>query len=447
MILVSIYKGLNEILYSSHPGRGGGYFPTHFLYAWLAKNFDVYELVGEASSSPGMVKFSGIGHAKSFQLEEARELIGDAIYSREILLVHFVNGGPRCSVPRLAVHMPVIPRENEVIYLTRILQRMKANLVLNPNCSFWKPLRAFCSADRGSFFLCQDSRNRCCHPSNAHPYNPYSKHCATTIDGQDEIPIGVCEPTTEKVTELPPEGVENIMDIFNSEPNPTECMGESDDVNFKKELAHIPLPLGSQCFPRSRLVDPRGVCPLYDDEVESIRRVNAPSLAPRRQRPLGAPHGGISIFNAEVIINEVDKNAARDLIKPYSTRCVAPLLISFLLLKAILIAFMPLSFKEDLQQSYSGQTSAEEHDTYRMEVQGKLDEASRQLNTEDTHYKAKTAELKHKYPSSQEAASEHWVQEAEWEVIDLQATKASLEKDEAYIKESFEDLKNFQWDP
>ena len=44
------------------------------------------------------------------------------------------------------------------------------------------------------------------------------------MNGQDEIPIGVCEPTTEKVTGLPLEGAENIMDILNSEPNPTECM-------------------------------------------------------------------------------------------------------------------------------------------------------------------------------------------------------------------------------
>ena len=58
------------------------------------------------------------------------------------------------------------------------------------------------------------------------------------------------------------------------------------------------------------------------------------------------------------------------------------------------------------------------------------------------------------------AASEHLIQEVGREVIDLQgqievlnttevmhaATKVSLEKAEAYIKESFEDLKNFQWD-
>ncbi|KAJ8421856.1 hypothetical protein Cgig2_024526 [Carnegiea gigantea] len=74
-VLASIYKGFNELSRSSHPGRGGGHFPIRFLYAWLAKNFDAYELIGEASSSPGMVKFSGLGRAKSFQPEEARELI------------------------------------------------------------------------------------------------------------------------------------------------------------------------------------------------------------------------------------------------------------------------------------------------------------------------------------------------------------------------------------
>ncbi|KAJ8435465.1 LOW QUALITY PROTEIN: hypothetical protein Cgig2_021098 [Carnegiea gigantea] len=60
-ILMSIYKGLNEISRSSHFGR--------------AKNFNTYKLDAEASSSPGMAKYSGLGHAKSSQLEEARRLI------------------------------------------------------------------------------------------------------------------------------------------------------------------------------------------------------------------------------------------------------------------------------------------------------------------------------------------------------------------------------------
>ncbi|KAJ8421805.1 hypothetical protein Cgig2_016543 [Carnegiea gigantea] len=325
------------------------------------------------------------------------------------------------------------------------------------------------------------------------------------IQSIDEIPIGVCEPTIEKVTELPAGGAENIMDILNSEPNPTECMGESDDVNFKKELAHVPLPLRSQCFPsigripsfgndlfddRLRLVDSRGVCSLDDDEVESIRRVNAPSLVPRPQRPLRAPQGGISVFNVEVVIKEVDKNAARvfskaildkvcrilfdglpslkgDFDSLYATILQRGVDVTLLESKVKGLIKQACDFKE-LQQSYSGRTSAEEHDTCRMEVQGKLDEASHQLNTEGAHYEAKTAELKHVESRHQELLKELQLLEeqqkdlsSQREVIDLQgqidilnatevmdaATKASLEKAEAYIKESFEDLKNFQWDP
>jgi len=44
------------------------------------------------------------------------------------------------------------------------------------------------------------------------------------INGRDKLPIGVCEPSTQKVIELPAEDAENIMDILDAEPNPTECM-------------------------------------------------------------------------------------------------------------------------------------------------------------------------------------------------------------------------------
>ncbi|KAJ8425547.1 hypothetical protein Cgig2_032884 [Carnegiea gigantea] len=69
-IIASIYKGLKEISHSSHPDCGGGHFSAHFFYAWSTKNFDTYDLVSEASSSLGMMKFSGLGQVKSFQLEE-----------------------------------------------------------------------------------------------------------------------------------------------------------------------------------------------------------------------------------------------------------------------------------------------------------------------------------------------------------------------------------------
>ncbi|KAJ8423785.1 hypothetical protein Cgig2_018444 [Carnegiea gigantea] len=272
-ILASIYKGLNEISRSSHPSRGGEYFPAHFLYTWLAKNFDVYELVGENSSSPGMVMCSDIGQSKSI-------------------------------------------RSGFVSY------RCEESFVME------------------------------------HYYPDRS-------NGQDEIPIGLCEPTTEKVTELPPEGAENIMDIINSEPNPTECM-----------VCHTPF-----------------------DGLPSLKGDFDSLYATILQR-------GIDITPLETKVEGLIKQAC--------------------------------DFK-DLQQSYFGRTSAEERDTCRLEVQGMLDEASRRLNTDGAYYEVKTAELQHvesrhqkllkelqlleeqqKDLSSQGAASEHLLQEAEWEVIDLQ---------------------------
>ncbi|KAJ8421642.1 hypothetical protein Cgig2_003844 [Carnegiea gigantea] len=92
-----------------------------------------------------------------------------------------------------------------------------------------------------------------------------------------------------------------------------------------------------------------------------------------------------------------------------------------------------------LSQSYTGQTSAKEQDSCRMEVQGKLDKASRWLNTEGAHYEAKVAVLKQvksrreeqlkelqfledqkKDIGSQVAANEHLLQETELEVNDFQ---------------------------
>ncbi|KAJ8426572.1 LOW QUALITY PROTEIN: hypothetical protein Cgig2_022309 [Carnegiea gigantea] len=500
-VLASIYKGLNELSRSSHPGRGGGHFPTHFLYAWLAKNFDVYELVGEASSSPGMVKFSGLV----------------LLPGRCNLLERNTTRAFREWWPKMFVSPPCSPHANG--------SKRKRSDLSDTNIS----------KDEGKL----KPKLKIIHSGRpVEPFVPVIENGSSRVDipgidvgplvmpipaipiqsiaplPQDELPVEVCEPSTQKVTELPPEDAENIMDILDAEPNPIECMGESDDVNFKEGLAHIPLPSGSQCFPsvgripsfgkdlfdsRSRLVSSRGVCPPDDDEVESIRKVNAHSPVPCPQRPLKVPQGGISVFDANAFIKEVDKNAARVLGKAILDKvCRTPFdrlpslrgdfdsLYATILQRGVDVT--PLESRveglirqacdfKDLQQSYSGRISAEEHNKSHG---GKLDEASRQVNTEGTHYEAKAAELKHvesrrqellkelqlledqqKELSSQVAASEHLLQEVEREVIDLQgqievlnatevmdaATKASLEKAEAYIKESFEDLKNFQWDP
>ncbi|KAJ8441459.1 hypothetical protein Cgig2_008720 [Carnegiea gigantea] len=379
-ILASIYKGLNEISCSSHPGRGGGYFPAHFLYAWLAKNFDVYELVGEASSSPGMVKFSGIGQAKSFQLEEARELIG---YGRDLDFDNLLDLEILHRYHQTFTRYGTGPHASDC--------KRKRSDLLNTNTS----------KDEGKV----GSKPKLKIVRSGKPLEPSvppmgDGSSCVKIPGvdvviPDETPIGVCEPTTEKITELPPEGAENIMDIINSGPNLAKCM----------------LTVSSP----------------DDDEVESIRRVNAPSLAPSPQHPLRAPQGGISVFNAEVVIREVDKNAARVFGKAILDKvCRTP------------FDGLP-SLKGDFDNLYATILQRDVDITpLESKVEGlikqacKLDEASHRLNTEGAHYEAKTAELKHvesrrqellkelqlleeqqKDLTSQVAASEHLLQEAE----------------------------------
>ncbi|KAJ8428075.1 hypothetical protein Cgig2_006798 [Carnegiea gigantea] len=212
-------------------------------------------------------------------------------------LVHFINGGLRCSFPRLAVHMPMTSRGNEVIYLTRTFQKMKANMVRSPK-PFVPPI--------------EDGSSR------------------VKIPGIDASILVTPIPTIPIQSIAPLPWVTNdIKENFESSPAemtsyPSEFMSQvpkSNGVNFKEELAHV-LPSGSQCFPSigripsfgknlfdsgSRLDGLKGVCSPDDGEVEA----NAPSLVPHPQHPLRAPQGGISIFNAITIMKEVDKNAAR----------------------------------------------------------------------------------------------------------------------------------------
>ncbi|KAJ8425372.1 LOW QUALITY PROTEIN: hypothetical protein Cgig2_003650 [Carnegiea gigantea] len=393
--------------------------------------------------------------------------LGDVIHSREIPLVHVMKSGPRCSFSRLAIHMP-----DE----DKLGSKPKLKIIYSG-----KPLEHFVqSKEDGS------SHVKIPRPSNTHPRNPYSKHCSITI---------VCDPSTEKVIKLPPYGTENIMDILDAKPNPTECIGKSNDVHFKEELAHVPLPSRSQYFPsigRKPLDGLKGVRSPNDDKVESIHRANAPSLAPRPQHPLRALQRGISVFNVDAVIKEVDKSATWAFDKTIPDKVSRTLFDGLPSLKGNLYATIlqrgadvtPLEsnveglIKQacDFRDLYSGQTSTEEHDSCRMEVQGKLDEASCRLNTGRAHYNAKVDELKQVEFRRKEqrkelqllgnqkkdlSLSEHSLQETEREVIDLQgqtdilnaievmdaAIKPSLEKTKAYIKESFEDLKNFQWNP
>jgi len=127
-------------------------------------------------------------------------------------------------------------------------------------------------------------------------------------------------------------------------------------MNFNEELAHIPLPSQSQYFSligripsfgkdlfdsRSRLNGLKGVCSSKDD-VESICRANAPSLVPRSEVLLRVSQWGISVFNADAVMKEVDKNVVWVFGKGILDK------VSRTLLKVFLTSFMAPSFKETL---------------------------------------------------------------------------------------------------
>ncbi|KAJ8424596.1 hypothetical protein Cgig2_028656 [Carnegiea gigantea] len=266
------------------------------------------------------------------------------------------------------------------------------------------------------------------------------------------------------------------MDIFDAEPNPTECMGQSDDVDFKEKLKHIPLPSRSQCFPSIEQIALFGK-DLFDSglrldgsQVVSVltHKAHAPSLV---LHPLRVPKKRfVSIFNAKCCYKEVDNNAAWVFGQAILDKVSRTPFNELPSLKGVdatpvqnrIVGLIKQTFHfKDLLESYYSQMTAKEQDSYRIKVQGKLVDASQQLNAEDICYKAPMAELKQVESRREELLKELQLLEDQKidRMIDLQgqidiiiaikvmnaATKTSLEKNEAYIKESFGDVKNLQW--
>ncbi|KAJ8433467.1 hypothetical protein Cgig2_026630 [Carnegiea gigantea] len=171
---------------------------------------------------------------------------------------------------------------------------------------------------------------------------------------------------------------------------PSKKKGESDDVNFKEELAHVPLSFGSHLSIERK--------PSFDKDLfdsgsrldgskSQVRSYNQCSFTGTLSvASLESSVRRISIFNIDAVMTEVDKNLARVFGKA-------------ILDKAMLTTFMPSSIKE---------VPASFH--YRVRLKGTLSKHIDIINAN--------------------------------EVMDT-TIKASLGKTEAYIKESFEDLKNF----
>ncbi|KAJ8425755.1 hypothetical protein Cgig2_027503 [Carnegiea gigantea] len=171
----------------------------------------------------------------------------------------------------------------------------------------------------------------------------------------------------------------NIMDILDVEPNFTQCMGESNNLNFKEELVHVPLPSRSQYFP-------------------SIERI--PSFV-----SFESSTRGISVFNADAAIKEVNMNAVRVFNEAILDRVSRNPFDGFLSLKGCFDSFYAII----LQRA-----------TDMIILENKVEGLIKQTCQIDIIHAT--------------------------EVMDT-VTKASSEKTKAYLKDSFEDLENFQWNP
>ncbi|KAL0327879.1 UNVERIFIED_CONTAM: hypothetical protein Scaly_2220500 [Sesamum calycinum] len=77
-VLASIYDGLNTVATSPKPAGTSHFFPIHFVYAWLACYFKTHYLVWQELHGPKMMRFSGEGGAKYYELREARKRIHKA---------------------------------------------------------------------------------------------------------------------------------------------------------------------------------------------------------------------------------------------------------------------------------------------------------------------------------------------------------------------------------
>ncbi|KAJ8430547.1 hypothetical protein Cgig2_030214 [Carnegiea gigantea] len=93
----------------------------------------------------------------------------------------------------------------------------------------------------------------------------------------------------------PLDSLENIMDILDCDPNPTECMGESSDDFLGNDL----------CLNNSK-----SICTLNDvDEAKSTPKVDAPRVPPPL-RPSKAAQD-VYVFKVDANIRKVNRSGAR----------------------------------------------------------------------------------------------------------------------------------------
>ncbi|KAJ8438628.1 hypothetical protein Cgig2_017966 [Carnegiea gigantea] len=233
------------------PGRSRCRFPVDFLYPWLAKNFDTYKLNREASSSP---------RAKSFQLKKDPRTIGsttafpfvrvlclsavkatfswstaaliDSVDNLDVSTDLDFNNLPDLEIMLCCHHMLACSRTKVLLPGTTIRLR-GITLAEAEYCWFYKPLEHFVqlveydsslvkivgidvsiSTTPIPIILIQSMLHQQRKQIRLQTFKKLSlTEICCTISRHIKLPIGVYKLTTKNVIELPPESLENIMDI------------------------------------------------------------------------------------------------------------------------------------------------------------------------------------------------------------------------------------------
>ncbi|KAJ8430784.1 hypothetical protein Cgig2_023278 [Carnegiea gigantea] len=192
-----------------------------------------------------MVKFSGLGQAKLFQLKGGRSLVLEGAFtgihpsSIDVRRLSWMMASYQeftlLIFRQLGLHQDV-PADLDLDYLPDLETMLRYHHVFI--CYGTGPHVGDCKRKQSDLFEMNISKDKGKLGSKSklkivHSGKPLEPFVPLMEDGSslvkipgidDKLAIGVCESSTEKVIEPPPKDAENIMDILNVELNPTECM-------------------------------------------------------------------------------------------------------------------------------------------------------------------------------------------------------------------------------
>ncbi|KAJ8429978.1 hypothetical protein Cgig2_009664 [Carnegiea gigantea] len=225
-ILASIYRGLGEICRFAHLGRKGGHIPWYFHYAWVTKYFRTYDFDDNVSSDLRMSKFSGFGQAKTFDVHGARTYSrGNSKRKRDISYNQNIqrDEGPSSLKPKLKIvrsqkplRSPILETKDNTL-LTKI-PGVGATISATPISAV--PIQSIAMLAQAPYEV-----KLTLDPSSATAYSRKMKSIVVcTFDEQGVSNVQGSKLNYGKTIFLPLDRAENIMDILDCDPSPTEYM-------------------------------------------------------------------------------------------------------------------------------------------------------------------------------------------------------------------------------